>query len=411
MQWENARTFLQQRFTRVTSSVAYIPQLDGLRSLALLLVIGHHVSALYLIETHRLGTQKLPQDWDLIATRSSLVNWMLHLAFGVPFFFAISGFVLAMPFARTVLDGSRLPSIRLYFLRRLIRLEPPYFVFMTFMFVTIVAPWRNSPGDVWVLEHVFGPHYLASIAYLHALIYMTPSWIAGVAWTLEIEIQFYLLMPVIALLFKCHSAAIRRGTLFTLTVASALFSQYIVPGFHNGRIEWSLAGHLEFFLAGVLLADVYLNPPVWLRPGPLGADICAAFSAALVVYVLHWQPTMAWVEPLLIIAFYYGVFHEGWAGKLFRSPWLTIPGTMCYTIYLYHQFVAEQWIRVTAHLIPPTNSLLLDVSLQMLASLPVVLSVSAVLYLLIERPFVVLSHTATRRWRPARHPAAPEAVA
>ena len=411
MQWEDVRTFLQQRFTRVTSSVAYIPQLDGLRSLALLLVLAHHAFAIYMMTTHRLGTQHLPEDWDLIATRSPLVNWALHMAFGVPIFFTISGFVLAMPFARTILDGSRMPSIRLYFMRRLIRLEPPYFISMTVAFLLLLAPWRNSYRMVWITWHVFRAHYVASIAYLHAFIYGGPSWINGIAWTLEVEIQFYLLMPVLALLFKCRSAAIRRGTLGALTVAAGLFSQYIVPGLHSTRIEYSLAGHLEFFMAGILLADVYMDPPERLRLGPSLADGCAAIGAALLVYVLHWQPRFAWCEPLLVIVFYYGVFHDGLAGRLFKSPWLTVPGTMCYTIYLYHYFIAESWIHLTARLFPQTHSLLFDVCVQLLCMMPAVLLVSAVLYLLVERPFVVLSHTATRRWKPAAHPAAPVVAA
>jgi peptidoglycan/LPS O-acetylase OafA/YrhL len=154
---------------------------------------------------------------------------------------------------------------------------------------------------------------------------------------------------------------------------------------------------------------VYLNPPEGLRFGPRVADVCAAVSAALVVYVLHWQPRFIWLEPLLVVTFYYGVFHNGWAGRLFRSPWLTVPGTMCYTIYLYHYFIADYWMRVTVRLFPPAHSLLLDVCVQMLAALPMLFLVSAILYLMIERPFVVLSHTATRRWRPAGHPAKAEA--
>jgi peptidoglycan/LPS O-acetylase OafA/YrhL len=408
MKWQSFRAFLRQRFTRVTSSVAYIPQIDGLRSLALLLVIGHHVFAIYLQDTHRLGTQLLPRDWPLILPRSPLVSWGMHLAFGVPIFFAISGFVLAMPFAQTVFERGKLPSIRLYLLRRLIRLEPPYFLSMTFLFFVIVFPWHQPHWYFNVMFRIFGPHYLASIAYLHGLIYGGPSWIGGVAWTLEIEIQFYLLMPLFALLFKVRSAAVRRATFLALAVAASLFSQFVVPSLSNPRVANSLAGHLEFFLAGILLADVYLDPPPSLRFGRLAADACAVISAALIVYILHWQTGLAWLQPFLVIAFYFGVFHPGWAGRIFRHRFLTVPGTMCYTIYLYHYFIAEKWMQLTVRLLPPAHSLWFDSGVQMILVLPPLLVVSAMLYLAIERPFVVLSHTATRRWWPAIHPAAPE---
>jgi len=188
--------------------VAYIPQVDGLRALAVLLVIGHHVFAEYLEQTHRLGTQLLPRDWGLIGGRSPLVAWGLHLAFGVQIFFVISGFVLALPFARSMMERGEFPSTGMYLLRRVIRLEPPYVVSMTLLFAWIVVPWHHPMWYGRVMLGVFGPHYLATLVYLHGLIFGGPSWINGNAWTLEIEVQFYLLMPVIARLFRVRRAGV-----------------------------------------------------------------------------------------------------------------------------------------------------------------------------------------------------------
>jgi peptidoglycan/LPS O-acetylase OafA/YrhL len=210
MKLSGALEFLRQRFTRVTSSVALIPQIDGLRALAVLLVIGHHAFAIYLQDTHRLGTQLLPRDWGLISSRSALVLWGLHLAFGVQIFFVISGFVVSIPFARSLLRGAPAPSTKLYFLRRLIRIEPPYFVNMLVGFGLLVIPWHQPRWYFGVMVKIFSPHLLASLVYLHALIFGEPSWINGIAWTLEIEIQFYLLMPLIAQLFRIRRDAVRR---------------------------------------------------------------------------------------------------------------------------------------------------------------------------------------------------------
>jgi peptidoglycan/LPS O-acetylase OafA/YrhL len=391
--------YLRQRFTRVTSSVALIPQVDGLRALALLLVMGHHVFAIYLMQTHRLGTQLLPRDWDAIAPRSALVNWGLHLAFGVPIFFVISGFVLALPFARSIFSRKPFPSTGLYLLRRLIRLEPPYLISMTFLFAIIVAPWQGPRWHAIVMWKIFAPHYFASLAYLHAQIFDGPSWINGNAWTLEIEIQFYLLMPLLAQLFRVRSAGVRRGLWVGLTVLAALLSEYWPPLSHNLKLKNSLAGHMEFFLAGVLLADLYLNLPRGLRWSPRVGDVWALGSAAFLVYVLHWRASLAWLEALTVLVFFLACFRGRWAGWLFSRAWLTIPGTMCYTIYLYHFFVIQQVMPWAVRVFPPVHALWLDCTVQMVAMLPPVLLVSAVLYLAFERPFVVLSHVATRRWR------------
>jgi peptidoglycan/LPS O-acetylase OafA/YrhL len=405
MKWSSRLAQLRQRFTRVTSSVAFIPQIDGLRALALLLVIGHHIFAIYLEDTHRLGTQHLPQDWGMIYSRSSLVAWGIHLTFGVQIFFVISGFVLAIPFARSLLTRDTSPSTQLYLLRRLIRIEPPYLLNMTFGFLLLLISRHNPIWYFKVMFHVFGLHYLASIFYLHALIYGEPSWINGIAWTLEIEIQFYLLMPLIAQLFRIRRSGVRRIVFTILAVSTSLFSQY---GVQSPRLSLTVIHHLGFFLAGVLLADVYLNPPQSLRLGQRMGDLLVLSSAALLLYVIHWNVSLTWLEPFLVIAFFLGTFHGRFAGRLFATRWLTIPGTMCYTAYLYHLFIISVLMPWTIRFFPQTHPLWCDAAIQMLIMLLPVFLVSAVLYLTTERPFIVLSHTATRRWNSTS--AKPEAV-
>jgi peptidoglycan/LPS O-acetylase OafA/YrhL len=393
---------LRQRLTRVTSSVAYIPQIDGLRALAVLLVIGHHIFATYLVDSHRLGVQKLPRDWNLIYSSSSLVAWGIHLTFGVQLFFVISGFVLAIPFARGLLDKGQAPSTKLYLLRRLVRIEPPYLINMTFCFLLIVVPWRGllpwSQSSPYIQSFVsaFGPHYLASIVYLHGIIFGEPSWINGIAWTLEIEIQFYLLMPLIAQLFRIHKAVVRRSILILLILLAA----WVAPcGAHNPRLSLTIVCHIGFFLAGILLADIYLHPPRGFSMGPLKADLFALASGALLIYVVHWRPLQAWAEPFLIAAFFFSTFHGHWMGRIFSFPALTLTGTICYSTYLYHFFVIELLMPVTVRHLSSSHALWFDTGLRMLLILPPVLVVSAVLYLFTERPFIVLSHTLTRRWR------------
>jgi peptidoglycan/LPS O-acetylase OafA/YrhL len=389
---------LRQSFSRVTSSVAYIPQVDGLRALAMMMVLAHHVASIYLEDTHLLGTQHLPQDWDKIALRSPLVNWLLHLGIGVPLFCAISGFVLTIPFARNAMKGLPAPSWWLYLLRRLIRMEPPYIVNMTILLLMVLMPWRMGWGYAIGMLHLFGPHYLASLVYLHAQIYGGPSWVNGVAWTLEIELQFYLVLPVLAELFRVRQKALRRAIFAALVLGSAVFAQFGLPALHIARLDFSLLRQLQFFSVGMLLADIHLDPPAaWRRLGPKGGDAMVVASAALLVYVLHWRPQLAYVEPFLVAWFFFAVFRAGWFGRLFSAPVLTMQGTICYTIYLYHFFIVGRLLPFTIRLFPPVHALWFDLTVQLPLLLVPVLAISAVLYMLAERPFVVLSHTIAGR--------------
>jgi peptidoglycan/LPS O-acetylase OafA/YrhL len=394
---------LQRGFSRVTSTVDFIPQIDGIRFVAMMLVLLHHVFASYLEYTHRLGTNRLPDDWGLIAPRSHLVSWALHLWIGVPMFCVISGFVLAIPFARSYQKHGLPPSRRLYLLRRLIRMEPPYFINMIFMFLVLVVSWLIAGGRnvVFVDFKVFFPHLLASLAYAHAQIYGTPSWINGVAWTLEIEVQFYLVLPFVAELFRVRNAVMRRAILFCLVLFAALVSQFIVLPTGNARLLLSLPVQLQFFIAGVLLADLHLNIPAVLNWGWRISDAAAMLSAAGLVYVLHWRPQFAAAEPFLLLLLFLSVMRGRWTARALGSPWLTIPGGMCYTIYLYHFLIVRQLLPFTVRLIPPVHRLSLDTAAQFVLLLLPIVAVCGVLYLFTERPFVVLSHNVARRFRKA----------
>jgi peptidoglycan/LPS O-acetylase OafA/YrhL len=399
MIWTHPIVALQRQFSRVTSSVSLIPQLDGLRCLSMLLVLGHHVFAIYLEDTHRLGTQHLPQDWSIIATRSNLVDWGLHLAFGVSIFCVISGFILTIPFARSYAKGLPPPSWGRYLLRRLIRLEPPYILNMLFMFFVLMSPLQQPRVPPFVMHVVFLPHLWASLGYIHELVYGQPSWINGIAWTLEIEIQFYLLLPFFARIFLLRRTALRRSLLFAIVLAAGFFAQFAVPALHSPRLALSVVIQLHFFLAGVLLADLYLDPPHWLCFGPHLADALTLFAALLLIFIVHWVPHFAVVEPFLVAACMFCVFKGIWTGRLFGSPWLTIPGCMSYTIYLYHTFLLHTLMPYSIQLLPHQHALWSDIAVQYGLMLVPVLFISGILFLLTERPFILLSHHVSQRFR------------
>lgn len=83
------------------------------------------------------------------------------------------------------LCGSPAPKIKEFYLRRLTRLEPPYVLAIVAVFFGLAAFSTN---------HGF-PHLFASLLYSHNLIYGQPNPFFGLAWSLEIEIQFYCLIP------------------------------------------------------------------------------------------------------------------------------------------------------------------------------------------------------------------------
>jgi peptidoglycan/LPS O-acetylase OafA/YrhL len=123
-------------------------------------------------------------------------------------------------------------------------------------------------------------------------------------------------------------------------------------------------------------------------------------NPGLLVFVLHWEPRLAWTEPLLILGFYLGVFYGSWTSRLFSSPVLTLPGGMSYTTYLYHFFIIDRLFPVTVRLFPPLHALWWDAGVQFALMLVPVFGVSAALFVVTERPFMILSREVARRFRP-----------
>ena len=143
---------LTARLTRVTASGDFIPEVDGLRFLAIVPVVLHHLMSFYLMR--RFPSLSLPADWESAGQASRSVAVFARGYHGVHVFFVISGFVLALPFVRHRLGRGPAPRLRAYYLRRIRRIEPPYLLALTLGFVII---WLTNPGRT-----VFIPHLAAS---------------------------------------------------------------------------------------------------------------------------------------------------------------------------------------------------------------------------------------------------------
>src|SRR5215475_6130932 len=188
---------LLRALSRETSSGRFIPEMDGLRFAAIGMVVLFHLNG-YLTVKSKLFYPNPPTDW---LAQAAYVGF--H---GVELFFVISGFILGLPFAAHYLKGRPAVSLRKYYLRRLTRLEPPYFIAVIGLF--LLAIWIQHAD-----AHALAPHLAASLSYLHNLIYGAQSSVIGVAWSLEIEVQFYVLVPFLTLLFAIKNKLVRRLTL------------------------------------------------------------------------------------------------------------------------------------------------------------------------------------------------------
>lgn len=361
------------------------------------LVFWHHLVALYIERYQPFGVHfKLPQDWYKAAALSGYVNLASRAGFGVQLFFVISGFVLALPFLRAAIDGGKRPGLAAFYARRLWRLEPPYLIALTIALARLVL----VEGKPLI---VFLPHWAASAVYQHNLLWDTPSWVLGIAWSLEVEAQFYIAMPLLAWLLFPRDRRSRRLRVAALIVAGGLLSQLYFEADPGARLRMSVLNFLQYFGAGFLLADWHLSE--WRRgesARPGAWDLVGAASALALTLVLAIAPDLSswglpqrWLGgslqlllPWATLAFCAAALRGRAFRWAFTRRWVVIAGGMCYTFYLYHWMFLEGLLGPAYRLVGGRLGLEWEASALYAVCFCATLLGTAVLFALFEKPFM-----------------------
>lgn len=352
---------------RVTSSGRYIPEVDGIRFVAIAAVFVYHVGGDIVRHSSELSNQALEGD--------SVARLVFGLNVGVQLFFVLSGFILGLPFAGQYLAGASPVRLKRYLARRLTRLEPPYVAALCLLLVLKLIGRRGTFGELL-------PHFAASLFYSHNLVFGRPSDINFAAWSLEIEIQFYLLAPLLArLLFGIRGASVRRAGIALLCIGIGWATVGLPP---ESIWQLSLVGQAPYFLAGLLLADVYCTREQTQAPHWGWDVLCAAAGVAILDARFH---SRAWLflRPVAIAACYHGALRGAWFRRVLAWPPFAAIGGMCYSIYLLHNYIVALCGMATERIgatLPFTARLALQATVM---AVPVLL-LSTVFYLLIERP-------------------------
>ncbi len=305
-----------------------------------------------------------------------LATLLSHAKIGVQLFFVISGFVIALPFAKGHLCGSKLPRLKQFFFRRLTRLEPPYFLNLLVCYLlSILVTEKTASGLL--------PHLLASMGYVHNISYGSMSAINIVAWSLEVEIQFYILAPLITSIFMISSKTYRRALLVVIIAAFSSINYFHAIG------GLSVLSNAQYFLTGFLLVDVYLTD--WNQNPEKTAtwDLVSILTWGTIC-ALMFQGVVgkAFIVVPMFVA-YYAAFKGTWSNKFFCQPTIYTIGGMCYTIYLYHFIAISGFGRV----LTPLNfinqtPLWLSIIIASTILIPVILLCCTFLFVFTEKPFM-----------------------
>jgi len=234
----------------------HIPALDGIRGIAILLVMLFHL--------HLPGFS---------------LGWA-----GVPLFFVLSGFLITGILLEEK-SGKFSDYLRSFYLKRTLRIFPLFYAYLAFNFLILLVTSRSTEGYGWYLLYLqnyhigFGLHNGGS----------QPG-IVGHTWSLAVEEQFYLIWPFLVYFLTRKQLA---WTCVLLIIAAPLARWAILQNDGNVYLaNLTLPSCLDMMAYGALLS--------LLRTSEIGSKVANAMFAvgcALTGYAIFELGLEAFWEP------------------------------------------------------------------------------------------------------------------
>ncbi|HVS28418.1 MAG TPA: acyltransferase [Solirubrobacteraceae bacterium] len=326
------------------------PLLDSVRGIAAMLVFTIHVS--YYVRMDGVLGHYLSQRFEGFPPTAVAV------------FFALSGFLLYRPFARARLRGRPLPSIRAYAVRRVARIVPAYWLTLV-----LIALWVDR-------GYVFSASNLGTY-FGFTQLYNVHTYQGGLAqaWTIDVEMTFYVLLPLLAIALNRLRASSTRsflrseltffGLLVLLCIGWQVFAVETVSPTspHVYAAVLSLPGSLDFFVVGMALASLSVaaeSAPSSRAVALIKRAPWLAWAGALVgcVALVHSRDlfgsnrTVAWVcshelrsvvTALLLLPAIFGSVEQGVLRRLLGLGALRWVGKVSFGLYLWHVVLLEKF--------------------------------------------------------------------
>jgi peptidoglycan/LPS O-acetylase OafA/YrhL len=312
------------------ASPLYIPSLDGIRALAVMLVFAAHAVT--------------------IAGAAPRLKGVVPGEFGVTVFFFLSGYLITTLLRMEHAKTGRV-SLRAFYLRRVLRIFPP--LYLVLFATTALTLMRPVPDLRISLEGV-----LAQATYLTNYYIVLNGWWTGHApgtwifWSLAVEEHFYLLFPLLYLVLLRRLPSRQRQALVLAGICAAVLAWrfVLVYGFgaHKDRVYVATDTRIDSIMFGCILG-VVANPVldstiysdrwwkyVWVPLALIGLLVSFVVKSSGFQWVFAYSLQGICLFPLFIAA----VRYPNWGPfQLLNLGWVKFVGVVSYSIYLMHPAV------------------------------------------------------------------------
>jgi len=370
---------------------------DGIRGVGMLLVFFTH---LFLLADPNPDSNMQAYGWA--------APILGHIDLGLAAFFVLSGYLIARPFARAYVAGTRRPPLREYVRNRVLRVVPAFYVFTVLVLLTFgvdgslanvpdanTSSWWQVLGQLLFVQGQTGGPAAVPI---------------GPAWSIGAEVGFYVLIPLSAAVAYRVGARVqsmeRRVVLAIGAIAVVTFLSIAARAYDKFAFAWltSPPAIMYVFMPGVAVAilEPLLAPRLRGRGAQARGLAWAAFAAAALAAVVysatdydvrqtpihHALGQRALVAAMCTGALLFGlvVLQLGTdrAPRLFVNRLMLWMGARSYSFYLAHIAVLLE----IEHALGSGESIGARAAIMTAVGLPVTTGIAALSYQYVERPFL-----------------------
>jgi peptidoglycan/LPS O-acetylase OafA/YrhL len=345
------------------------------------------------------------------------------LAVGVTLFFTLSGFLLYRPFAAAIARGREHMSIRAYFRNRALRIIPAYWVILFFCAVVLGSVYLRDEATIEVGRLTDPIQFLQAALLLNN--YRPTTLLIGIgpAWSLAVELVFYIVLPVLVLAaaWVARRAQDRRGRVLALLgppllllvvgltgkfVAGQVFPAAATAGYGNNlhsvveRSFWAQADLFSFGMVvavlSVQIADGRLRLPAHWRALVTGLGLLIFIPCAWTMHQGEQSYLLQNTGEALALALIFAAIVVPEATdasisrpvRLLESPPLIAVGVVSYSVFLWHLPIIY-WLSDHGLTVAGWGGLLVNLAIVTV----VVGALSALTYHFVERPALRRKHS------------------
>ena len=351
--------------------------LDGLRAVAVVQVVMFH---------HRL-------EGDFQAVRPAFNRLLAPFRFGytgVHLFLVLSGFCLTHSLIRRSRSG-RNPSLLSYMRDRWWRIAPPFYVaFLVYATITMACGWAGVERPPWARVDLY--QVVTHATFLHGLSDETLGAVNPPFWSLSLEFQFYLVLPLLFVLamrigpWRVLAGVIGLSVIWRAAILMA------APTFNAGMTGFFVARWSEFAMGMAVACWYHAEGRTARRSDSLKIGALALITLGVTFAVAMASPTR-WIDfgfgagyAAMLVAVLLSSDRNGLANACFSWKPLVWLGSISYSVYLTHNLIFDWEYKAYNRLIARPNSI--TEAALLATSLSLILLVGWAFHVLVERRFL-----------------------